>query len=206
MDARIQTQLIEYGVAALTLPGQDEAGDLSLVVSGPTGVLVAAMDGLGHGAEAAAAARTAASVLRRHAAEPLAGLAQRCHEALRGSRGAVMSLAWFDGAAGTIGWLGVGNVAGVLLRRSPRPLEMLTLRAGVLGDRLPTLISESLPIEPGDTLIFATDGVRSGFAFGLALGNGSAVQHMADQILERYAPRTDDALVLVARYLGASGG
>jgi hypothetical protein len=52
----------------------------------------------------------------------------------------------------------------------------------------------------GDTLVFATDGVRREFTQRLALGDGP--QQLADRILGQYAKGTDDALVLVARYVG----
>ncbi len=49
--------LIDWGVATLMLAGERESGDLHLVKPVGTGVLVSVVDGLGHGAEAAAAAR-----------------------------------------------------------------------------------------------------------------------------------------------------
>jgi hypothetical protein len=52
----------------------------------------------------------------------------------------------------------------------------------------------------GDTLIFATDGIREGFTEGLALSDPP--QQLADRILARYTKGTDDALVLVARHAG----
>ena len=80
--------------------------------------------------------------------------------------------------------------------------ESLTLRSGVVGTRLPLLHAAIVPVKRGDTLIFATDGVRSEFAQRLALGAGP--QQIADTILAQYAKGTDDALVLVARYVGAA--
>src|SRR5256885_9190382 len=61
--------LIEWGVASLALPGEAESGDRHLVKPVGTGVLVAVVDGLGHGAEAAAAAQAAVAALERHATE-----------------------------------------------------------------------------------------------------------------------------------------
>jgi negative regulator of sigma-B (phosphoserine phosphatase) len=49
-------------------------------------------------------------------------------------------------------------------------------------------------------LVFATDGVRSDFSTYSPLGRD--VQDTADAMLARYGKQTDDALVLVARYLG----
>jgi hypothetical protein len=53
----------------------------------------------------------------------------------------------------------------------------------------------------GDTLIFATDGVRSDFA-SEHLAHDDPPQQLADRILARWGTKTDDALVLVARYVG----
>jgi len=52
----------------------------------------------------------------------------------------------------------------------------------------------------GDALVFATDGIRSDFANGLSLTQPP--QQVADQILARHAKKTDDALALVALFLG----
>src|ERR1700739_1108618 len=107
--------VIDWGVAASTLPGQTQSGDLHLVKPVPTGVLIAVVDGLGHGAEAATAARTAVSTLSEHASESVLALLERCHWALKGSRGAVMSLAFADRQHDTLTWVGVGNVECILL-------------------------------------------------------------------------------------------
>jgi phosphoserine phosphatase RsbX len=167
------------------------------------GVLAAVVDGLGHGDGAAVAAEAAAAVLASHAGEPPAALIRRCHEALRSTRGAVMSLAWFDPRQGTMTWLGVGNVEGTLLRADPgasRREESLFLAGGVVGGRLPPLRTSALPVARGDTLIFATDGVEAGFTRDLTADDSP--QRIADAILARHRKETDDALVLVARYGG----
>ena len=77
---------------------------------------MAVIDGLGHGDPAADAAETAAAVLRAHAASPPQQLLERCHEELRQTRGAVMTLAWFDLEARTLAWTGVGNVEARFMR------------------------------------------------------------------------------------------
>src|SRR5256885_847377 len=104
--------VIDWGVAARALAGETESGDLHLVKRVGRGTLVAAVDGLGHGAEAAAAARAAVAALDRYAEESLPPLVRRCHEALAGSRGVVMSLAYLGGGQPSLTWLGVGNAAG----------------------------------------------------------------------------------------------
>lgn len=197
------TPLINWAVSELTLPGHPESGDRYLVVPVPHGVLVAVVDGLGHGDEAAAAAKGAIATLEKGSQESVIPLVRRCHESLRATRGVVMSLASFNALDETMTWLGVGNVEGTLIRADPqaRPAyESLLLRAGVIGDQLPSLHASIIPLVQGDTLIFLTDGVRMPSVQDVNLG--SPPKQLAAHILANYSKGTDDALVLVARYIG----
>ncbi|TLY36458.1 MAG: stage II sporulation protein E (SpoIIE) [Nitrospirae bacterium] len=195
--------IVEWGVASQTLAGEVESGDKHVVRIFPHGALLAAMDGLGHGEEAAAAANMAVKFLQTSENESVISLLKRCHERLRSTRGVVISLAAFNAVDETMTWIGVGNVEGILLQADPAAnpgYEYLTLRSGVVGTRLPLLHAAIVPVKRGDTLIFATDGIRPEFAQRRALGAGP--QQIADRILAQYAKGTDDALVLVARYVG----
>jgi phosphoserine phosphatase RsbX len=197
-----RTSLVSWGAAGAPLEPGTESGDLHVVLPAPTSTLVAAIDGLGHGPEAAAAAREAARLLHLHAEQSPLEIVQRCHQGLRGSRGVVMSLASFDKTTGSLTWLGVGNVEGVLMRArgSDLPDGALIVRGGVLGYQLPQLRAAELPVLEGDTLILSTDGIRGGFANDLDLGGEPEL--LAESIVTRYAKRSDDALVVVVRYLG----
>src|SRR5713101_7374860 len=195
--------IIEWGSASLTLAGEVESGDKHVVKVFPHGALLAAIDGLGHGEEAAAAANMSVNVLQASDNESLISLLKRCHERLRSTRGVVISLAGFNAVDDTMSWVGVGNVEGVLLRADPAvspSSESLVLRSGMVGSRLPLVQAAIVPLMRGDTLIFATDGVRTEFAQHLLLDDGP--QQLADRILAHYATGTDDALVLVGRYVG----
>jgi negative regulator of sigma-B (phosphoserine phosphatase) len=197
--------MVEYGVAKFVLPGQGESGDHHLVCCNRNGILIAAIDGIGHGEEAANASEAAAALLRSSADEPIIALVQRCHDRLRATRGVVLSLAFIDPAHGMMTWLGVGNVQGVLMRADAKKgnvRESLLLRAGVVGSQLPALQAAVLPIVQGDTLFFATDGVRSDFSVTLSVRENP--QRAADRILEQYRSGNDDALVLVSRLTGIS--
>jgi phosphoserine phosphatase RsbX len=194
---------VEWGMAGRPLQGQVHSCDLSVVRPFPDGVLLGVADGLGHGDEAAAAARIVRATLEEHAGEAVTSLIERCHENLIGTRGATVSLASFNARDGAMTWLGVGNVEGVLLmaraRAEPR-VETLMLRNGVVGLRLPPLQARLHHVHPGDTLVFVTDGIRVGFAsmitpFGVP-------RTIAERILADYHKGTDDSLVLVARYVG----
>jgi len=197
--------LIDCGIATLMLLGETECGDQYLVKPFPGGVLVAVIDGLGHGPAAALAAKMAVAQLESHAHESVRWAIEHCHESLRPTRGAVMNLASFSKKDQNMSWLGVGNVEGVLLRADGRARparEYLVPCRGVVGGRLWPLNSSILPIRRGDTLIFATDGIHSGFGPDVSLSDPP--QKIADRILAVYGKDTDDALVLVVRYLGGT--
>jgi len=193
--------LVDWAWAGSALAG--ESGDLHVVVPFAGGVLAALIDGLGHGPEAAAASRAAVPVLREGAAEPVDELMRRCHAALRHTRGAAISLASFDGRSGSMTWASVGNVDCLLLRAPgavARPDEAISMRGGVVGYQLPPLRLDTLLVEPGDTLVMVTDGIRSDFSVGEDIARPPA--DCAQAILRRHGKGNDDAHVLVVRYLG----
>ena len=116
--AKSDRRLIDWAVASKTLPDETESGDHHWVRVSPLQAVVAVVDGVGHGKEAARAARGAIGILDQSVGKSPVALFQRCHEQLRSTRGVVMSLASFNASDNTLTWLGVGNVEGVLLRRS----------------------------------------------------------------------------------------
>jgi phosphoserine phosphatase RsbX len=192
---------VDWGIAAVALPGQAECGDMALVKDFEGGSLVAAVDGIGHGPEAAMAAKIALASLETDPQEPVISLVVRCHEALRGTRGVVMSLASYSAQHSLLTWIGIGNVAGILLRKAPGPgnsHETLLLRAGVIGSQLPSLQASVIPVAAGDTLVFATDGVRNDFAISMLLG--APPRKGAERLLTEYKKGTDDGLAVVVRF------
>jgi phosphoserine phosphatase RsbX len=196
-------ETIEWGVSTRRRRGEAMNGDLGVVAAIPEGVLVAAIDGLGHGGEAARAAREAGEVLRETAGDDLVLLIRRCHDALRDTRGAVIGLAFMSHLSRTVTWLGVGNVEGCLFsadRYARRPKGYLALGSGILGHELPSVRPAALDVRAGDVLILATDGVEAGFADSLDI-SGSA-QDISERIMAVHRKPIDDALVLAVRYLG----
>lgn len=204
MSAHIATDIdaaLEWDAAAAPIPGEQALGDRAVVARAGTRLLVAAIDGLGHGPDAAAAAQTAVSVLTRSTRQdPVASIGD-CHRALRHTRGAAVSLAVIEIGEHNMSWLGVGNVEARLLRGAEAiaGTESLLLHSGIVGHQLPRLFAQTTKIARGDVLIFATDGVSRDFADDVvATGSCNEIAH---RILREHGLGSDDALVLVARYL-----
>jgi phosphoserine phosphatase RsbX len=190
-------------VAGLAHEGEGRSGDVAVFAPSQRGGLVAVIDGLGHGDAAADAADAAASVLHREVELPAQDLLELCHTELRRTRGAVMTLAWFDLEARTMAWTGVGNVEARFVRagdagdaRHASPVVL----GGVVGFNLPKVRLGSIPLEPGDAVVLATDGVAADFSVSLESGIGA--QELAERVLERHGKGNDDALAAVVRYLG----
>jgi len=158
------------GGGARALPGQAVSGDMHLIKPMQDGVLIAVVDGLGHGDEATAAAE---GWRLRTFVGAGAGAGDRawctgCNEALMATRGVVMTLAVIDAGEGHLDVGGGGKCGGVAGGGAdPQAMyktENVLQRGGVLGYQMPTLQASVIPIARGDLLIFATDGIRANFA------------------------------------------
>lgn len=192
---------VEWAVCATACPGEVRSGDAFLVQETQAGVLVAVIDGLGHGDEAAEVAGRAVAALRTTADHPLTSSFTACHVALRGTRGVVMTLAALDPVRFVLTWAAVGNVDAAVLRpgRVPGAVERwsVPLRGGVLGDRLPPLRESTVHLALSDTFVAATDGVSPAFLDTVDLSLEAPA--LARELHTGYATGDDDALVLVAR-------
>jgi negative regulator of sigma-B (phosphoserine phosphatase) len=195
--------VLERGVAGLAHAGEDRSGDRAVFAPFTGGGLVAVIDGLGHGDPAADAAEAASGILQAHSELPPQDLLERCHEELRRTRGAVMTLAWFDLDDHSMRWTGVGNVEARLVRAGDdlgARFDSPVVLGGVVGYNLPQVRVGTVPLEPGDAVVLATDGVAGDYS--ASLESGVPAQALADRILERHGKGTDDALAVVVRYLG----
>ncbi len=174
MSNPAKTKSIEFGVASMILPGQKESGDLYIVKETEKQILIGVVDGLGHGTEAANAAKLAVSVLDTYSHESVIALTRFCHDKLKATRGVVMALASINPADETMTWLSIGNVEGMLFRSEPHlnpsnPIyETIIMRPGVIGFKLPPLYASVMSISKNDLIILSTDGISDDYTYRLA--------------------------------------
>ncbi len=192
---------LSYGIAAGALQGYLESGDQYLIKAFPNAVLIAVADGVGHGQEAAYAAKQAMRVLRESQNKSLIDLLNACHKELKKTRGAAVFAALIQSNY-QVSWLGIGNVAAIHWRREAEDkskIEEFLSQGGVVGLELPSLRISQFMACPGDTLIFATDGISNQFV-SIAPMTYALPQTIADHIFKRFRNPNDDALVLVTRW------
>jgi len=157
---------------------------------------VAVIDGLGHGPEAARATEAAIAALSAHPALPPDEALRRCHSALRGTRGAAISVARIEPDAGRLVYAGVGNVEARLWRDGiqERPIAY----RGIVGTTLPTIRAFEYALGLEWTLLLHTDGVRARFGEADALEVlGRDRQGLVPWLLEHWSRPLDDATALV---------
>ncbi|MGE5227337.1 MAG: SpoIIE family protein phosphatase [Planctomycetaceae bacterium] len=196
-------KFVDWGVATMPHPGERVSGDRCLMQSHAGGLLIAGVDGVGHGPEAARVAEAVVDVLSAHAAQPLDLLLGHCHDALIGTRGAVALVLAYSASERVLGWTGLGHVIGAVIRVDPlaRPArELLLPLPGVLGLARAARHQGFLTVSPGDLLVLATDGIRSEFVETVRPAEDPVA--LAGRLLTSHCKGTDDALVLAARFRG----
>jgi anti-sigma regulatory factor (Ser/Thr protein kinase) len=187
-----------YGAVNIPVRGETECGDGFLVIEGATSTLYMVVDGLGHGPQAAEAAREAVMVTQQHAARPAQEIVLFAHDALRKTRGAAMSVAIAHHDRGVISYAGVGNISAVLQRDAQ--MRSLVSQNGTLGAVLPRQVQEyQYPFEPGNLLLMFSDGLSSKTSIsGYAGLQNRHPQLVAGVLFRDFSRKRDDATVLVA--------
>src|SRR2546423_613123 len=89
------------------------------------------------------------------------------------------------------------GVAGAPLEGHERSGD-LAVFVGALGYSLPRVKPHTVPISPGDAVVFVTDGIESDFSG--VLSGGVPAQELAERVYARHGKGTDDALAVVVRY------
>lgn len=196
----MKTGVIEWASISRPMPGEVECGDRCFVTETGQGVLVAVIDGLGHGHEAAIAAERAVRTIECNKEATPWEIAHACNEALKDTRGVVLSLALLAND-GTMTWIGIGNVEGRLVRWHQGAGASLLLRTGLIGaGEMPTVWPLTLPVRKNDILTLVTDGIQRDFEVEINLKLDP--EHIATNIMRRNSKANDDALVFVARFEG----
>lgn len=196
---RVAALRCDVGAVSVPFPGETECGDgYWLAVDGARARL-AVIDGLGHGHDAAEAARAAIAAMSRASDRPLPAVMEELHEALRKTRGAAVGLGDVDFAAHTLEWIGVGNIAGSVPDHDGT-LRGVASHNGIVGHNVRAL--QTIPYAWGRRghAVFHTDGVSSSWTRARYPG---VQQHhpaiFAGLIFRDHCRGRDDATVLVVR-------
>jgi len=188
---------IQWGAVNRAKHGQSVSGDTYVVEEmSNQQLLVAVIDGLGGGEEAAKASSLAARVLRTASDSSLENLIRQAHNALRSTRGAVIAILRLETTAKKVSYIGVGNIGiQVYSTQQIKPIS----KNGILGYRMPTLLELHYQYNSGDTFVLYSDGISGRFSLDDTLDRTMHPQQLAEAILTSYGKTSDDATVVVVR-------
>lgn len=200
--------------------GQRESGDALVVLDhGSLGFRIA-IDGAGHGPVAHGLSSRAATLLRQHLDEQIAGLplttkglvllsqagleslmletASTVHAQTRGSRGVALGMAVFDGQAHRLHYLGIGNTR--ILKLNWKGWEGVN-RDGQLGVSYRRPQVNHYPLSPGDLVVQTSDGVRTSSLRAMRASRPNS-ELKPERILEELLSHTnfnDDVSILLTQ-------
>ena len=193
---------VSYAVICEALAGQIECGDDYLIKEINDGTLFAVVDGLGHGPEAAFAAKKAIQQLDASADQSIETQFRLCNEVLHGTRGVVMTAMKID-LQYKLTYLAIGNVIGVIWKVAHNGKLVkgsIFMNNGMLGTRaLPSMLVKTIELSPGDTVILATDGLKPQFESESPKFDSPA--RIAQHMFNTYRNIHDDGLMLVVTIL-----
>ena len=189
---------LSTGAVCLPKPGETACGDGWLARGESDRSVLMVVDGLGHGTDAAAAARAATEVVKAHARRGVTELADTVHGALKSTRGAAAALAVVKAGSEKGDFCGVGNVNCVI--RAGGKSRTLVSHNGILGHKVRKFQEFSFPFPHNALLIMHSDGLTAKWTLDEYPGLEAREPALIAGVLVRdYRRTTDDASVLVSR-------
>ncbi len=190
------SNVFAVGAVCLTFPGEEVCGDTWRSVEREREIAVMVADGLGHGPEAAVAARLAGVAFEGEPFAPPEQFYQRAHRSLNGSRGAALARAVI-GSSGDVQYSGIGNIAGSLV--GTERSRGLASQNGTVGVQIRSHVSTFSHVMPSPgVLLMHSDGITSRWSFdhypGLLLRHPAVI---AGVLSRDFVRGRDDATMLV---------
>lgn len=194
LDARV-------GYATRPMLGETVCGDGCGVWVTRDRLVLALVDGLGHGPHAADAAQAAQRCIGECLDQSCDAIFEECDRQLRDTRGAALAIAIVEPAHQRMSFAMVGNIRTVLMTDGKE--RRLPGACGIVGAGYTGLISEHRPLAKGDMLVLYSDGLDEFVPLREVLCTTNAPpRQLAEIALQRWASGKDDASMLIYRHEG----
>lgn len=190
---------IEYAQKVRHYPGESVSGDAAVLRQSDLGLLFGIIDVSGHGSEAYFLAKWLTQAITDDSSSSPEDLLRVLHRLAKGTRGAAVGLAFLDCASHRLTYAGIGNVHIRVLGAHPwRGVS----RDGIVGERMPGILQQSVRVSTGDVIVVASDGVsESSRSTVLVRGSMLPASAIADTVILEAGKATDDASCVVVRCL-----
>lgn len=189
-----------FAVGGLTvaLAGETACGDAWATADGGNKLLVAVIDGLGHGSKAEQATLSALGELRKNQFISPEALIAQVDKKIRHSIGAVMAIALIDKSDNNITYSGIGNVT-AHIDCGNQPSGCVSME-GIVGYKISRLRQFKYPWTENTTLVISSDGIGR-YAEQISKLHDCRPVLAAAILYRDFARRTDDATIVVIRNL-----
>lgn len=148
---------LAYAGICIAAPGETVSGDAWACKQDASTASVLVADGLGHGPDAALAADTAARFFCEDVGSDPGTIIERCHGALRSTRGAAVAAIQIDLARQSLAFCGVGNIAARIL--SGTEDRSLVSQHGTAGLQIRKVHAIDYVLPAHAVLVAHTDGI-----------------------------------------------
>jgi anti-sigma regulatory factor (Ser/Thr protein kinase) len=191
---------VGFQIGGISVPasGETECGDAWQEEQRPGSATILVVDGLGHGPDAAVAAREAVRAFEASAEALPVPRVEALNAALRATRGAALAVAHIDAARKTVRFAGLGNITAAIHRQDS--VRHLVSQHGTAGHGTRRVEEYTYPWDDQSVLVMHSDGITA--RQDLAAYPGLLERHpglVAGVLYRDFARGRDDATVVVAR-------
>ncbi|MBD3268142.1 SpoIIE family protein phosphatase [bacterium] len=188
----------DIGVATRAHPGMKLNGDHYVIKRDRSTVLVAVIDGVGHGQYAHRASQKAAEYIESHHHEPFENLFQGTFRNCRGTRGVVMAILRLDWKRETATFASIGNIEVKIWNRDQK--IDFPLRRGIVGVNAPKPLISQHAWNPENIVVLFSDGLTSRWKWNdISHLLSRSANDMARELLYLFGKNNDDATVMVIK-------
>ncbi len=195
MGDKVNQSHLVFGVATVSASRNSVNGDAYFIKEWSDCVLLALIDGLGHGKDAAEASALAKKYVAERFSSDVAEIMMGLHGHLSRTRGAVVGLARIDKTKQSLSFCGVGNIEVKVL--SDPPMHPTSLE-GIVGMNKIRLKKFEYRYIKLNALVLYSDGISSKFELPSNQASCRHPQEIAEEILSKWWNKWDDATVILA--------
>jgi anti-sigma regulatory factor (Ser/Thr protein kinase) len=193
-----------FQIAGLSIPaaGETECGDAWSVEHRPGSATLLVVDGLGHGPDAAIAAREAVQSFDGAPGLPPIHRVEVLNQALRATRGAAVAVAHIDASRKLVRFAGLGNISAAIY--AGESVRHLVSQHGTAGQGTRRIEEYTYPWDDRSVLVMHSDGIAT--RHDLTTYPGLLERHpglVAGVLYRDFARGRDDVTAVVARRVPA---
>jgi len=186
---------LRFGIASRPVLGMSVNGDAYTIREWDGQTLLAVIDGLGHGEEAAVASRKAKEYILENHTRDVEQIIQGLHIHLQKTRGIAAELVRIDRVNVQLFFCGVGNTEVRVVGEPPMHPASLD---GIIGMNLRKATRFAYRYHSLRVVVLHSDGVSSRFDLSDYPSIYEQPQNVAEKIVAEWSKEHDDATVLIA--------